>query len=304
MIGPAVRFELPACQHWPNNKGDGMGQQRYSDKVVVITGAASGLGAAMAERFAGEGAKLALLDIDGAGAEVVAARFRANQVEAIALCVDVADKASVQAAAALVEAAYGCCHVLCANVGVQQFGAIDTLGDQDWQWVMSVNFHGVIHTVNAFLPLLRAADGSRHVVLTASASFFQNGLRMAAYVASKYAVVGYGEVLRRELAADGINVALLFPAGMATRHLESSIAARPAELGASRLDMGDIQAMMADSGITPTDHVATADHAVRNLLEELDAGHAYIITHGNYRHQVEAQQARVLAAFDAMAAHP
>jgi NAD(P)-dependent dehydrogenase (short-subunit alcohol dehydrogenase family) len=281
-----------------------MGRRRYSDKVVVITGAASGLGAAMAERFAGEGAKLALLDIDGAGAEATAARFRAQKIEAVAARVDVADKVSVEAAAAKVKSAYGCCHVLCANVGVQQFGAIEALSDQDWQWVMSVNFHGVIHTVNAFLPLLRADRGRRHVVLAASASFFQNGLRMAAYVASKYAVVGYGEVLRRELAAEGINVALLFPAGMATRHLESSIAARPAELGASRLDMADVQAMMADSGIEPTDHVATAEYAVRNLLDELDAGHPYIITHGNYRHQVEAQHAQVMAAFDAMAAHP
>lgn len=281
-----------------------MGQRRYSDKVVVITGAASGLGAAMAERFASEGAKLALLDIDGEGAEAAAAALRERGIAAFGASVDVADKSSVEAAAARVKAAYGCCHVLCANVGVQQFGAIDTLTDQDWQWVMSVNFHGVIHTVNAFLPLLRADEGPRHVVLTASASFFQNGVRMGAYVASKYAVVGYGEVLRRELAAEGINVAMLFPAGMATRHLESSIAARPAELGVSRLDMADVQAMMADSGIEPTDHVATAEYAVRNLLDELDAGHPYIVTHGNYRHQVEAQHAQVLAAFDAMAGRP
>jgi hypothetical protein len=91
---------------------------------------------------------------------------------------------------------------------------------------------------------------------------------------------------------------------MATRHIESSMAARPSELGASRLDMTDVAAMMADAGIEATDHVATAEHAVRNLLSELDAGSPYIITHGNYRHQVEVQQAQVLAAFDAMAAKP
>jgi len=281
-----------------------MQPKRYSDRVVAITGAASGLGAAMAERFASEGAKLALLDIDGERAEAAAAAFRAKGVDAFALQVDVADKSSVEAAAAMVKARHGCCHVLCANVGVQQFGAIDALTEQDWHWVMSVNFHGVINTVNAFLPLLRAGEGPRHIVLTASASFFQIGVRMAAYVASKFAVVGYGEVLRRELAPEGINVALLFPAGMATRHLESSIAARPAELGASRLDMADVQAMMADSGIDPADHVATAEYAVRNLLNELLAGHPYIITHGNYRYQVEAQHAEVLAAFDAMAGPP
>jgi NAD(P)-dependent dehydrogenase (short-subunit alcohol dehydrogenase family) len=281
-----------------------MGMERYSDKTVVITGAGSGLGAAMAEQFANEGAKLALLDIDVTRAKENAEQFLARGVEAFGVRVDVADKASVEVAAAMVKERYGTCHALCANVGVQQFGAIDTLTDQDWQWVMSVNFHGVINTVGAFLPLLRESTGRRHIALTSSASFFQIGVRMAAYVASKFAVVGYGEVLQRELAPEGINVAMLFPAGMATRHLESSVAARPTELGASRLDMADIQAMMVDAKIDPTDHVATADHAVRNLLNELDAGHTYIITHGNYRHQVEMQQREILAAFDAMAANP
>jgi short-subunit dehydrogenase len=169
---------------------------------------------------------------------------------------------------------------------------------------MSVNFHGVINTVAAFLPLVRKTEGRRHVVLTSSASYFQIGVRMAAYIASKFAVVGYGEVPRRELAPEDINVALLFPAGMTTRHLESSIAARPVELGPSRLEMGDIQAMLADAGINPADHVAAPDHAIRNLLDCLDAGHPYIITHGNYRHQVEAQQQKILAAFDHMATNP
>lgn len=276
----------------------------YSGKAIAITGAGSGLGAAMAEKFAEQGARLALLDIDGEKAKANAEQFVARGFEAIGLQVDVADKKSVEAAAALFKDRYGACHGLCANVGVQQFGAIDALTEQDWQWVMSVNFHGVINTVGAFLPLLRAAEGRRHIVLTSSASFFQIGIRMAAYVASKYAVVGYGEVLRRELAPENINVALLFPAGMATRHIESSMAARPVDLGPSKLDMADVQAMMADAHIDPSDHVASADHAVRNLLDELEAGHGYIITHGNYRHQVEAQQREVLAAFDAMAARP
>jgi NAD(P)-dependent dehydrogenase (short-subunit alcohol dehydrogenase family) len=277
---------------------------RYAGKAVAITGAGSGLGAAMARKFADEGARLALLDIDGARAEENAAELRARGVEAFGVQADVADRVSVEAAGAVFHDRYGACHALCANVGVQQFGAIDALTDQDWQWVMSVNFHGVINTVNAFLPMLRKSDGRRHVVLTSSASYFQIGVRMAAYIASKYAVVGYGEVLRRELASENINVAMLFPAGMATRHLESSIAARPSELGASRFDMDDVQAMMADAGIDPAEHVVTADHAVRNLLRELDAGQPYIITHGSYRHQVEQQHRDILAAFDAMAAYP
>jgi NAD(P)-dependent dehydrogenase (short-subunit alcohol dehydrogenase family) len=243
-----------------------------------------------------------LLDIAGEHAEAKAAELRGKGADAFALRVDVADKASVEAAADAVRARFGAVHALCANVGVQQFGAIDRLTDADWDWTMSVNFRGVVNTVGAFLPLLRAGDGARHVVLTASASVFQFGARMAAYVASKFAVVGYGEVLRQELAGEGINVALLFPAGMATRHIESSMAARPAELGESRFDPADIDVMIESAGIDRAAHVASAEEAVRNLLADLRAGHRYAFTHGDYRHQIAAQQQDVLAAFDRMLA--
>lgn len=281
-----------------------MQEQRYVGKAVAITGAGSGLGAAMAAKFAAEGARVALLDIDADRAEEQAAQLRGQGFEAYADRVDVADKASVEAAAARFSDCYGGCHALCVNVGVQQFGAIDKLTEQDWQWVMSVNFHGAINSVAAFLPLLRASEGKRHVVLTSSAGFFQIGARMAAYIASKYALTGYGEVLRRELAPEGINVALLFPAGMETRHMESSIAARPAELGPSRFEMEDIQVMMEDAQINLEGHVVSPLHAIRNLIDDLDAGHPYIVTHGTYRPQVEARQRAMLDAFDRMAARP
>ncbi len=276
----------------------------YQGKTVVVTGAGSGLGAAMADVFAAAGARLALLDIDSVRAEAKAAELRERGVDVIAIAVDVANKASLAAAAALVESRFDRCDVLCANVGVQQFGAIDKLTDKDWTWVLSVNVMGVVDTVAYFLPLLRKATGERHVVLTASASYFTPGVRMAAYVTSKYAVVGYGEVLRQELAEEGINVSLLFPAGMITRHLESSVAARPSELGESRLDRADIEAMMASTDMTVENHLATAEHAVRNLLAELRAKQPYIITHGAYKAQVEARQRKVLDAFDRMLTNP
>ncbi len=130
------------------------------------------------------------------------------------------------------------------------------------------------------------------------------GMRMAAYSASKFAVTGYDEVLRRKLASEKVNVALIFPAGMATRHLESSIAARPAELGGSRIEMDDVQAMIADVGIDPASLIAIAEHAIRNLLDCLDAGHPDIITHGTYCRYVKARHRNILGAFDQMTANP
>jgi NAD(P)-dependent dehydrogenase (short-subunit alcohol dehydrogenase family) len=273
---------------------------RYLGKTAVITGGGSGLGAAMADLFAGEGARVVLLDIDGARAEAKAAELRDKGVESFALAVDVANRDSLRAAGQAVDNRFGACDVLCANVGVQQFGAIDKLTDQDWSWVLSVNVMGVVNTVAEFLPLVRNASGERHIVVTASASYFTPGVRMGAYVTTKYAVVGYAEVLRRELANEGINVALLFPGGMVTRHLESSVAARPGELGASRLEREDIEAMMASADMTVDNHVATAEHAVRNLLEDLGDKQPYIITHGAYKAQVEARHRAELDAFDRM----
>ena len=270
----------------------------YAGKTAVITGGGSGLGAAMADLFVTAGANVVLLDVDVVRAQAKAAELVQTGAAALALPVDVANLATLEAAAVQVGEAFGAVDVLCANVGVQQFGAADTLSSDDWNWVMAVNFHGVINTVNAFLPLIRAGSGKRHIVVTSSASYFQLGIRMAAYVASKFAVTGYAEVLREELAPEGINVSMLFPAGMITRHIESSIAARPAEMGESRFDQADVRAMMAHAKIDSAAHVATPEHAVRNLLAELASGERYIITHGDYRHQVEEQQKAVLRAFE------
>jgi NAD(P)-dependent dehydrogenase (short-subunit alcohol dehydrogenase family) len=276
----------------------------YTGRTAVVTGAGSGLGAAMASAFAAAGARVVLLDIDGERAEAEAERLRGGGADAFALQLDVADRASLARVADAVRASCGGIHVLCANVGVQQFGAVGRLTEQDWRWVMDVNVHGVIATVEAFLPLLREAEGERRIVLTSSASYFQHGIRMGAYVTSKFAVTGFGEVLREELAPEGIHVALLFPAGMITRHIESSRAARPAELGESRYDRADVEAMMAGAEIDNTTHLATPEHAIRNLLEDLRAREPYIISHGEYRAQVEEHQRTILRAFERMEARP
>ena len=271
----------------------------YSGRTAVVTGAGSGLGAAFADVFANAGANLVLLDIDGTRAEAKAAELRDRGAQAISMGVDVAALASEAT-----QAKFGACHVVCANVGVQQFGAIDKLTAEDWSWVMSVNVLGVINTVNAFLPLVRGATGDRHIVLTSSSSYFVPGVRLGAYTTSKYAVVGYGEILRLELEDEGINVSLFFPAGMSTRHLESSKLARPTDLGESVLNPDDIQAMMASRDMKTETHVATADYAARNLLSELRDKRPYVISHGSYRSQIEARQREVLDSFDRMLAKP
>jgi short-subunit dehydrogenase len=111
--------------------------------------------------------------------------------------------------------------------------------------------------------------------------------------------MGFGETLREELKDEGIGVSLLFPHGMLTRHLESSVAARPARLGASTLDQDDLHAMLAHAPMVDGDLVAP-EHAIRNLIDDLDADHPYVVTHGSYRPTYQRRRDAIDAAFDRM----
>jgi short-subunit dehydrogenase len=149
--------------------------------------------------------------------------------------------------------------------------------------------------------MLRAGTGFRRIVFTASSSVLAPSVRLGAYQTSKFAVLGFAESLREELAGDDIGVTVLFPGGMMTRHLESSVQARPSALGESVLDQRDVEAMMAHQPMGDGD-LATPEHAIRNLLADLEAAEPYVLTHGSYRPLYEQRRAALDAAFDRMEA--
>jgi NAD(P)-dependent dehydrogenase (short-subunit alcohol dehydrogenase family) len=250
----------------------------------------------MCRRFAEAGMAVAALDIDATTAAALAAELG---VPTMSAGVDVGDPASIVAAAGEVEAAFGGCDLLAANVGVQQFGAIDRLTDDDWTWVVNVNVLGTVRTVASFLPMIRRRTGWRRIVLTASSGALLPAVRLGAYQTTKFAVVGYGETLRQELADEGIGVTILFPAGMVTRHLETSALARPADKGAWVLMPDDIEVMMSSQRMSVT-QVATQEQATRNLLEALVADEPYLITHGGFRADYHRRLAAIEGAFDRM----
>jgi NAD(P)-dependent dehydrogenase (short-subunit alcohol dehydrogenase family) len=269
-------------------------------KVAVVTGAGSGLGAAMCRQFAGAGMAVAALDIDAETAATTATEVSAAfGVRTLSSRIDVGDRGSIAEAAATVEVGLGACDLLCANVGVQQFGAIDRLTDDDWTWVVNVNVLGTVRTVAAFLPLIRLGRGWRQIALTASAGALLPTVRLGAYQTSKFAVLGYGETLRQELAGEGIGVTVVLPGGMMTRHRESSALARPKDKGEWVLLPDDIEVMMSSQDMDAA-QVATPDHAVRNLLDDLTADEPFVITHGDYRAAYHRRLAAIEAAFDRM----
>jgi NAD(P)-dependent dehydrogenase (short-subunit alcohol dehydrogenase family) len=269
-------------------------------KVAVVTGGGGGLGAALAGVFAGNGAAVALLDIDEEAAKEKAVAIAGHyDVATVALGVDVGDQVSIAEAAAHVERSLGGCDILCANVGVQQFGAIDRLTEDDWAFVLNVNVLGTIRTVRSFLPLIRAREGWRRILITSSVSALAPSVRMAAYQTSKFAVMGFGETLRLELAPEGIGVTVLFPAGMLTGHLQSSEAARPSALTETGAAEDDLTEMLARMPLT-ADDLTTADQAVRSVLEDLEADVPYSVTHGTVRVSYTLRRIALEAALDRM----
>ncbi|MBX3314017.1 MAG: SDR family NAD(P)-dependent oxidoreductase [Actinobacteria bacterium] len=267
-------------------------------RVAVVTGGAAGIGAAMADVLAAAGTAVAILDIAGDAAAATAdAIAERHGVATTAVRVDVGDADSIVAAADHVASTLGGCDVLCANVGVQQFGAVDRLTDDDWRFVLDVNVLGTIRTVRAFLPLIRQRAGFRRIVLTSSLSVLAPAVRMAAYQTSKFAVLGFGETLRYELADVGIGVSVMFPGGMITTHLQSSAESRPAELGETGAQDDDLTEMLTHRPSAAAEVVDPA-HAVRNLLADLEADHPFIVTHGEIGHDYAERHGWIVDAID------
>jgi NAD(P)-dependent dehydrogenase (short-subunit alcohol dehydrogenase family) len=248
--------------------------------VAVITGGASGFGLAMAERCAERKMSVVLLDLDGERAQSEASRLAdAHNIEVIGARVDVADAASVEAAAGNVEEKFGHADLVLSNVGVQLFGSIERYTDDEWRWVLDVNVIGSARVARAFLPLLRRSQ-SGVLAFTTSSSVLDPASRMAAYQSSKFAVWGLAETLHVELADEPVQVAVIFPSGMISRHLETSAAAQPEQV---RRDIGtedDFTAMAASNPGMIT-ALATPEDASRGVLDALLAGERYVITHGD-----------------------
>lgn len=269
--------------------------ENSAPSTLVVTGGASGFGLAVANECASLGADVALLDIDEDRLRAAAATIEAEHgVRALAVAADLSSDPDLAAAAALVDEELGGCDLLWANVGVQQFGAVEALTDDEWRWVLDVNVVGAARTVRAFLPLLRRSGRAR-LVFTSSANALAPAARLGAYQASKFAVVGLAETLRLELAGDGIGVSVVYPSGMFTRHLESSANARPGSLGDAGDVSEDLEAMMASRPMTEED-LTTAEVAAANAVAGVLAGAPHVITHGALDAAVLAHQAELRAA--------
>ena len=271
--------------------------KEFKGSVAVVTGAGSGIGAAMARALAKAGMKVAVADIEAEAADETANAICANGGQAVAYRVDITQPTSVAELKDQVRAAFGTCHLVCANAGVCLFGRLEQRSLKDWEWVFSVNVMGTVHTVQAFLPMLKEHPGNAHIVITASMSGLLAGAPgKGVYNASKHAVMAYGETLREEMSDEGVGVSLLMPGGVKSRIVQSG-RNRPREFGESTpVTEADIQLVIRGTGDT---EAAEPDYAVRNLLRGIEQNQPWIFTHESKQWpRIEQRFAAILRACD------
>jgi len=253
--------------------------QDLKGKVAVVTGAASGIGNAVATRLAAEGMKVVLADIEEGPLADAEKKLADTGATVLAVPTDVTKADSVDALAAKTFETFGTAHVVHNNAGVATGGPMWTLTEADWQWVLGVNLWGVIHGVRAFVPRL-VEQGEGHVVNTASIAGLTSAPMMGPYNVSKHGVVTLSETLAAELALHGspVKVSVLCPGWVNTRINEAE-RNRPPELqppteaDTTMAEMGrQILEGLLKSGLQPSEVAGRVHDAIR---EE----RFYILTH-------------------------
>ncbi len=261
-------------------------------RVAVVTGAASGIGRALAERWAAEGMRVVMADIEKEPLTEAADALRDKGCDVLAVPTDVSVGAQVDALAEVARDAYGGVHLLCNNAGVGTGGPVTELTTEDWEWVLGVNLWGVIHGLRAFLPGMLASGEEGHVVNTASLAGLVGAPWMAPYAASKYAVVGISECLYHELMPTRVAISVLCPAWV-NKNIHRSFRNRPAHLGGGRPQnegtaLTEALAQVLATGMAPetvADHVADAVRRRR----------FWVLTHPDVLPTVEARAAGIVA---------
>tara|TARA_B100001123_G_scaffold60121_1_gene65095 strand:+ start:231 stop:1076 length:846 start_codon:yes stop_codon:yes gene_type:complete len=248
----------------------------FEDGVVVVTGAASGIGLGMARAFAHEGMRLVMADIEPAALAVAAEELRSGGAEVVAECVDVSDGGAVEQLAQRVYGRFGQVAILCNNAGVIENNlAAWEYSLDDWNWVLGINLMGVVHGIRAFIPRMLAGGQVGHVVNTASFGGLISGTANPIYTVSKHAVVALSENLYNDLTLrdEKIKVSVLCPGWVRTKIADSD---RNRDLGSMLTDKMKRARQRFQSGINTG---MEADAVGMLVVDAVRAERFYIHTH-------------------------
>jgi len=245
-------------------------------KVAVITGGASGIGLAVAQRAAAQGMKIVLGDIEDGPLALAVDELGASGAEAIGVRTDVADRSSVEALRDRALDRFGAVHLVHNNAGIGLGGPIWEVTEEDWRWILGVNLWGVIHGVATFTPLL-IEQGEGHIVNTASIAGLIVAPFLGPYNATKQAVVAISETLFKDLQTLGapVGVSVLCPGFVQTRIAESARNRpdwAPDQDSTVAAEVQGVVQNLVDAGIAPT---TVADR----VIDAVRTNTFYILTH-------------------------
>lgn len=270
--------------------------REFRDKVAVITGGASGIGRAIAERCAEEGINIVLADIEENALATAKTELEATGASVLAVQTDVSKAEDIETLAAKTIDAYGEAHLLFNNAGVGSPGTVWERSLGDWEWVLGVNLWGVIYGVRIFTPLMLKQNNECHIVNTASMAGLDSYPYMGPYGVSKFGVVSLSESLHLELLDLGskINVSVLCPGLVKTRIMESDrnrpigLMESPDSVSVKRLEsMQKLDRAMEKSGMSSEN---VADMVFQAIKEE----RFYIITHKDSFSDIEKRMNNIL----------
>ncbi|MEQ1888019.1 MAG: SDR family NAD(P)-dependent oxidoreductase [Alphaproteobacteria bacterium] len=260
-------------------------------KVAFITGGASGMGLSMARSFAAAGMKVMIADIEAGPAQRAADELTAKGYEAACLQVDVTKLDAMHAAAQKTVDTFGKVHVISNNAGIGVFGQSETCDMRDWRWVVDVNLWGVVHGLQAFVPLIQSHGEGGHVISTASMAGM-TGLKGAGpYNATKFAVVGIMETFAAEHRKENLGVSLLCPGIVATNIADSARNRQDEYGGAAKSGDAGLSATELAKGLDP-------DRVGDQVLEAMLEDQFYIFTDPSLRHLIETRCKRILQGYD------
>ena len=291
-------------------------------KVAVVTGAASGLGRAMADRFATEGMTAVVADIRAADAEETAAVISGKGGRAVAMEVDVTDRGSLDALAARVEDELGGTDVLVNNAGVVSHTPLAEPDDEGWRWIVDVNLLGVVFGIQAFLPRMVASGREGHIVNVSSVAGIIGGGAvqgnriergpadparvgsMHGYLATKYAVVGLSEGLSSELRGSRIGVSVLCPSHHEDTGIFDNSARHRPEAAGGAMSESEVQATVGevdrlrDAAYKVPRAKRYAGECAERVVHAITNDHFYVLTHPETRAAVEDRYAQLLTGYD------
>ncbi len=285
------RDERPGC----DTAATFDGMDSVDGRTAVVVGGGSGVGRGTCLALNRAGARLAVADIELHAAESVADELRRAGGDALAVHVDGTDRDSLGALADTTEAAYGSIDVFANNVGVIVDAPLVEATEQQWAWVIEFNLMSIVRGVSVFAPRMIHDDGA-HIVNTASmAALFAGtpemvgGVHLGLYTATKHALLGYSEILRSELAADGIGVSVLCPGLVDSNLMATSLRNRPDRYGGAE-EISPITSVVPGAMSQEDAGAAVVKGIVGNRL--------HILTHPESQPIVDARHAALVADFE------